>query len=229
MSYAALEGSPWLVDTSIKSALDIEWSDREQKASAIATLVEQLDRLEQWIAKEFGSKVAESPLAEPLATLQPLRQQDLEPDPPDNKPRIGKGTAVDRRVSVEDKDMRHGCKSKSKRFNRYKGRIASDLDTELILACGITAANRPEAEAVPDLQTDIALYSTRNTIAQLSIDRGCTRAPLTQARSPRSLPRNPKERFRPPPSRRCRQPRSRPPQGAHPCRVIASQSNCLSL
>ena len=171
-------GTPWLVDTSIKSALDIEGSDREQKASAIGTLVEQLDRLEQWIAKEFGSKVAESPLAEPLATLEPLRQQDLEPDPPDNKPRIGKGTAVDRRVSVEDNDMRHGRKSKSKRFNRYKGHIASDLDTELILACGITAANRPEAEAVPDLHTDIALYSTRNTIAQLSIDRGYINSPL---------------------------------------------------
>jgi len=104
-------GTPWLVDTSIKSALDIEWSDREQKASAIGTLVEQLDRLEQWIAKEFGSKVAESPLAEPLVTLEPLRQQDLEPDPPDNKPRIGKGTAVDRRVSVEDKTCVTGARA----------------------------------------------------------------------------------------------------------------------
>ena len=84
--------------------------------------------------------MAESPLAEPLVTLEPLRQQDLEPDPPDKSPRIRKGTAVDRRVSVEDKDLRHGRKSKSKRFNRYKGHIASDLDTELILACGITAA-----------------------------------------------------------------------------------------
>jgi hypothetical protein len=76
-----------------------------------------------------------------------LREQDLDPEPPDGKPRIRKGTAVDRRVSVEDKDMRHGRKSKSKRFNGYKGHIACDLDTELIVACGITPANRPKPPA----------------------------------------------------------------------------------
>ena len=171
-------GAPLLVDTSIKAALDIEWSDPAQKASAIGTLVEQLDRLEQWITRELCAEAEEPPLAEPLATLRQLRAQDLEPEPPDNKPRIRKGTAEDRRISVEDKDMRHGRKSKSKRFNGYKGHIACDLDTELIVACGVTPANRPEAEAVPSLQADIAHYSSRNTIAQLSIDRGYINSPI---------------------------------------------------
>lgn len=49
----------------------------------------------------------------PLVTLKHLCEQDLEPDPPNNEPRIRKGTAVDRRVSVEAKDMRHGRKSTS--------------------------------------------------------------------------------------------------------------------
>src|SRR6185312_7949923 len=148
--------TPLLVGTSVKAALDIEWSDPAQKASAIGTLVEQLDRLERWIAHEFGDEAAEPPLAEPLATLRQLREQDLDPEPPDGKPRIRKGTVEDRRVSVEDKDMRHGRKSKTKRFNGYKGHIACDLDTDLIVACGITPANRPEAEAIPGLQADIA-------------------------------------------------------------------------
>ena len=138
---------------------------------------EQLDRLERWIAREFGDDAGDPPLAEPLATLRQLREQDLDPEPPDNKPRIRKGTAEDRRVSVEDGDMRHGRKSKSKRFNGYKGHIAYDLDTTLILACGITPANRPEAEAVPALQADIALACDR-AIAQLSIDRGYINSPL---------------------------------------------------
>jgi hypothetical protein len=98
--------------------------------------VEQLDGLERWIAREFGDEAAEAPLAGPLTMLQKLREQDLEPEPPDNKPRIRKGTAEDRRVAVEDKDMRHGRRSKSKRFNGYKEHIACDLDTELIIACG---------------------------------------------------------------------------------------------
>ncbi len=164
--------TPLLVGTSIKAALDIEWSDPVQKASAIGTLVEQLDRLERWIAHEFGDDAAEPPLAEPLATLRQLREQDLDPEPPDGKPRIRKGTVEDRRVSVEDKDMRHGRKSKTKRFNGYKGHIACDLDTDLIVACGITPANRPEAEAVPSLQADIARGGLRGHIEQLSIDRG---------------------------------------------------------
>jgi Transposase DDE domain len=104
--------------------------------------------------------------------LRQLREQDLDPEPPDGKPRIRKGTVEDRRVSVEDKDMRHGRKSKTKRFNGYKGHIACDLDTDLIVACSITPANRPEAEAVPCLQADIAHGGLRGDIEQLSIDRG---------------------------------------------------------
>ena len=75
--------------------------------------------------------------------------------------RIRHGVAAERRVSVEDGDMRHGRKSKSKRFNGYKRHIAADLDTELILARAITPANRPEEEATPDLQFDIARQPQR--------------------------------------------------------------------
>ncbi len=170
--------TPLLVGTSVKAALDIEWSDPAKKASAIGSLVAQLDRLERWIERAFGEHMHEPPLAEPLATLRQLRDQDLDPEPPDGKPRIRKGTVEDRRVSVEDKDMRHGRKSKSKRFNGYKGHIACDLDTELIVACGVTPANRPEAEALPDLQKDITHGGLRTRIEQLSIDRGYIKSPL---------------------------------------------------
>ena len=101
-------GAPLLVATSVKAGLDIEWSDPVQKAGAIGSLVEQLDRLEQWITRELGEEAQLPPLAEPLATLRQLREQDLDPEPPDGKPRIRQGTVEERRVSVEDKDMRHG-------------------------------------------------------------------------------------------------------------------------
>ena len=75
-------------------------------------------------------------------------------------------------MSVTDSQMRHGRKSKSKRFNGYKGHIAADLDLGLVIACAITPANRPEAEAAPALKCDIDCYPTRNAIAELYIDRG---------------------------------------------------------
>lgn len=61
---------------------------------------------------------------------------------------------------------------KSKRFNGYKRHIAADLDTELILACAITPANRPEEEATPNLQVDLARLPHRSEIGSLHIDRG---------------------------------------------------------
>ena len=66
--------------------------------------------------------------------------------------------------------MRHGRKSKSKRPNGYKRHIAGHLDADLILACAITPANRPEEEAAPLLQRDIELQGL--SIDELYIDRG---------------------------------------------------------
>src|SRR5215216_288103 len=100
--------------------------------------------------------------------------QDLEPDPegPKGRRRIRQGVAAERRISIADGQMRHGRKSKSKRFNGYKRHIAADLDTDLILACTVTPANRPEEEAAPVLRDDIARLPDRNDIAELHVDRG---------------------------------------------------------
>jgi hypothetical protein len=116
------------------------------------------------------------PLKEEVETLVQIMRQDLEPDPGGGGVKIREGVAPDRRVSVEDREMRHGRKSKSKRFNGYKRHIATDLDTDLILAGAITPANRPEEEAAPELQKDIALQGFG--IGELNIDRGYIASPL---------------------------------------------------
>ena len=61
------------------------------------------------------------------------------------------GVAEDRRVSIEDKEMRNGRKTKSKRFNSFKRQLASDLDTPV----AVLPANRPEQEGAPSLVADI--------------------------------------------------------------------------
>lgn len=164
-------GAPLLTASSIKRALDIEWSDPVAKAEAVPTLVAQLDALETWVRKRLPQECSEPPLKEHLATLEQIRDQDLEPDPSGGS-RIREGVAPDRRISIEDKEMRHGRKSKTKRFNGYKRHIATDLDTTLILACAVTPANRPEQEAGADLQHDIGRCPRRSAIGELFIDRG---------------------------------------------------------
>jgi Transposase DDE domain len=73
--------------------------------------------------------------------------------------------------------MRHGRKSKSKRFNGYKQHIGTDLDTALILACTVMPANRPEEEATAAIQEDLAhqeLFPDK-----LFIDRGYINSAMT--------------------------------------------------
>jgi hypothetical protein len=163
-------GIPLLQGTSVKAALDIDWNDAGQKAEAIQTLVDQLDALHAWIARRLPDEVTAPPLKEHLETLEQIRTQDLEPDPLGGGVRIRQGVAADRRVSVEDKEMRHGRKSKSKRFNGFKRHIAADVDSGLILACATTPANRPEEEAMPALQRDLERQAL--TVEHLVIDRG---------------------------------------------------------
>ena len=168
--------APLLAESSVKKALDLDWSDPEQKASAARVLAMQLGSLQEWIVGNLKQELKKPPLKDELETLAQLIDQDLEPDPDGGGMKIREGVAPDRRVSVEDKEMRHGRKSKSKRFNGYKRHIATDLDSDLILAGAITPANRPEEEAAPELRRDIETLGRE--IAELNIDRGYVASPL---------------------------------------------------
>jgi hypothetical protein len=170
-------GVPVLLEASVKRGLDTEWSDPGAKDEALNTLVQQLNSLDAWLRKKLPEELAKPPLKEHLDTLAQIRTQDLEPDPNGGGgTRIREGVAADRRISIEDPDMRHGRKSKSKRFNGYKRHIVTDLDTDLILACAVTPANRPEEEAAPVLQAELERQQRR--IAELHIDRGYIASPV---------------------------------------------------
>ena len=167
-------GIPLLLHSSIKAGLDINWSDPEEKDKAIDVLAGQVASLHAWIEKNQLS--IEEPLRPYIEALVQVREQNLE-EAEDGRMRIREGVAHDRRVSIEDAEMRHGRKSKSKRFNGYKEHIAADLDDELILACAVTPANRPEEEATPQLQEDMEHQGIK--IGELAIDRAYVNSGLT--------------------------------------------------
>jgi hypothetical protein len=170
-------GIPLLLASSVKQALDLDWSKPDKKATAIPTLVAQLTRLDHWVTERLPEQSKRPPLDGHLATLRQIIDQDLEPDPGGNGGlRIRQGVAEDRRVSIEDKEMRHGRKTKSKRFNGYKRHLAVELDTLLVLAVAVLPANRPEQDAAPALVSDITTQGL--TIAELYIDRGYINAPI---------------------------------------------------
>jgi len=167
-------GIPLLMETSIKKGLDRNWSDSEQKDEAIDILASQVLSLERWLTKHLSQQVDRPPLSDVLEVLRQLMDQDLEPDPGGGL-RIREGVAEGRRISVEDGEMRHGRKSKSKRIDGYKRHVATDLDSKAILACEVTPANQPEHEALPMLMADLDAQGI--CIAEAHFDRGYMGSP----------------------------------------------------
>jgi hypothetical protein len=165
-------GIPLLLAPSIKSGLDINWSDPMQKEQALQRLVDQVESLQSWV--ERSEVELDGPLAQYIQAIADVRRQDIEVV--NGQVQLHQGVAPDRRVSIEDPEMRHGRKSKSKRFNGYKEHITASLDSELIHACAVTPANRPEEEATPALQEDLEHQGV--IIAELAIDRAYVNSAL---------------------------------------------------
>ncbi len=92
-----------------------------------------------------------------------------------------KGVAKDRRISVEDGQMRHGRKSRSVRVDGYKRHVLHDLESGLIRAVGITPANVPEASVTEAISEDLEQQDV--CLKELHIDRAYLSSHLVRERS----------------------------------------------
>jgi len=119
-------------------------------------------------------------LAQPsLSIAQQVEVQDVQVDEK-GKASLIKGVAKDRRISVEDSQMRHGRKSRSVLIDGYKRHVLHDLDTGLIRAVGITPANVPEANVTEAISEDLKLQKVQ--IKELHIDRAYLSSHLVRER-----------------------------------------------
>ena len=153
---------------SLKATLDVDWSDAEQKQQALQHLCDEIEVLQQWVNEQLPQECERPPLASALETLHTVMEQDLEPDPEGGK-RIRDGVAKDRRISIEDAEMRHGRKSATQRIDGYKRHIVRDLDEQLILGAEVQVANRPDKDALKPLLKDNHLQG--RALESLHIDR----------------------------------------------------------
>ena len=147
-------GCRLLLEPSIKAGLDIDWSNPRQKATAIEIVERQVSSLQTWVETHLDDDVRAS-IRGYLDTVERVKEQDLV-ETAAGKIAIKQLVAEDRQISVEDTAMRHGRKSRSKRFDGYKEHVACDLDLPVILAVAVTPANRPEEEGARPLADDIA-------------------------------------------------------------------------
>jgi hypothetical protein len=167
-------GAPLLLAPSIKAGLDIDWSDPRQKVTGIEIVERQVSSLQRWVERNLDHCEAE-PLRPYIEAIAVVRDQDLEQTSRGTMA-IRQGVATDRRISIEDTEMRHGRKSRSKRFDGYKEHVARDLDVPAIVACAVTPANRPEEEGATPIAEDIERQGF--TIEEAHVDRAYVNSPV---------------------------------------------------
>ena len=183
LEIVAEEAGVAIVDSSsLKAALDLDWDDPVAKAQALTTILQALDEVESWVQQQPNlDEKTMTQVKKSLADGRQVEAQDVEVAD-DGSPKLRKGVAKNRRISIEDEEMRHGRKSRSQRFDGYKRHILKDLDQGLVRAVGITPANVPEATVTDSLTED--LDSQQVTLDELHIDRAYLNSKWVKERAP---------------------------------------------
>lgn len=164
-------GTPLLGGSSLKAALDLDWDDPGARDQALGLVLEALSSVEGWV-ETHPALLPEPRLAEQVADSLAIAQQVCEQDVTSSAagtPTLREGVAPERRISVEDGEMRHGRKSRSLLVDGYKRHIVRDLDSGLIPVVGVTAANAPEASVTDSIVADLEAQGL--SVCEWHIDR----------------------------------------------------------
>jgi transposase len=170
-------GVPELAASSLKAALDLDWDDPAALPHALRVVLGAVGRVEQ-LAAELGGG-SDPAVVRGLAAARQVQAQDTVVGH-DGIVTLRQGVARDRRISIEDAQMRHGRKTKSVRVDGYKRHVLTDLDTELVPAVGVTPANVAEAQVAEQLTADLDAQGL--TLGELDIDRAYLSSSLVRDR-----------------------------------------------
>jgi transposase len=176
----AAAGAPVLgTTTSLKAALDVDWDEPASRPWALGVVLEALTAVEQYVAEQPASPAQQAATAAVGVAAQ-VAAQDVAPDAA-GRPQLRRGVARDRRISVEDGQMRHGRKTARQLVDGYKRHVGRDLDSGLVRAVGLTAANAPEASVTAALAADLACQPVH--LSELHIDRAYLASHLVRERA----------------------------------------------
>ncbi len=169
-----------VVGSSLKTALDLNWDNPEERNLAIPMVLGVLSQVENHLELDPQTK-CHPVVSSSLEAARQIEAQDVEVDQ-HGIAKLKQGVAKNRRISIEDEEMRHGRKNRSKRFDGYKRHILKDLDTGLVRAVGITSANVAEATVTEAISVD--LEHQKAQLKELHIDRAYLSSSLVKNRDP---------------------------------------------
>ena len=110
-----------------------DWDDREAKE----VLVDALVRDALAVLEVLDGEVLSGGVAEAADLLAVAAGQDVAQGS-DGRFRIVRAVARDRVISTVDPQARHGHKSRSRRFDGYKGHVSADPDSESEIIDNVT-------------------------------------------------------------------------------------------
>jgi hypothetical protein len=105
-------GASLVRGSSLKAVLDLDWDEPTAWQQALTIVLDALNAVDHWLATQPASAEAAPEVAASMAAAHQVRDQDVILIP-DGTPTLRQGVAEDRRISVEDGEMRHGRKSRS--------------------------------------------------------------------------------------------------------------------
>jgi transposase len=170
----------WYMDPQAPEKPDIDWSDQEARATHLKEIVRDAREALSLAQSATGASPAANAASALLEKIVSDDVEEGPPPPPKRKgrppkkrgeelqrsssqghdtpstdellgPRLRRGVAKDRVLSVVDPEMRVGHKSKRQAWAGYKVHIAEEPNTELITEVGVRRANEYDADAAPDL------------------------------------------------------------------------------
>jgi Transposase DDE domain len=156
---------------SLKAALDLDWGQPQAREQALRWVLAEVERWQKWLEQHQRLVEDVPPLKDVLDTIAQMVTQDTAPAPdggPESQ-RIKKQVAPDRRISMEDADMRHGRKSRATTFHGFQEHCVLDLESHGTREIMVRPANEPEHEAVELL---VETWEQPPGLLQLDIDLG---------------------------------------------------------
>lgn len=172
--------------TSLKGEANINWEDPKARQQFLQGIVSDADRLLEEVRQTLRGYAADSAehlqLKGAAELLSQLLLQDIERKAEGVS--IKEGVAPDRVVSVHDPEMRHGRKSKSKRFDGHKAAVAVDGESRLFTAVDVLAGNAPDNEkalALVEQSEENAQAEVEGAVGDCAFGDGTTRQEFVDA------------------------------------------------
>jgi DDE family transposase/transposase-like protein DUF772 len=177
---AAEAGASLLAASRLKAALALDWDDPNAQQQALTRILDARQTVEQWRDTQPREQETASRAVASVAVAQQVCTQDLTTTP-DGTATLRHRVAEDRRISIEDAEMRHGRKSRSLLVDGDKRHVLRDLDSRLMVAVGVTPAHAPEASVTDAIEADVAAQQC--TLREVPIDRASLASKLVHQRS----------------------------------------------